>query len=227
MPNKTPTLLDVVTAAASSERLDIHTALPGRVVALNADDNTVTVEPMIKQVLVSGEPVDLPPLVDVPVHFPRGGGFAFTVPIVAGDEGLIVFGERCIDGWFASGDRSAPLDARLHDYSDGFFIPGVSSRPNAIPDLYQGGASMQTVDGETYIRLSKGKISIKGDIEHIGNSKQTGNHEQAGDFNQTAGNSQSSGTISAQKVVANGVDTETHTHGGVQTGSGNTGKPNK
>ncbi|WP_311764720.1 hypothetical protein [Yersinia pestis] len=28
-------------------------------------------------------------------------------------------------------------------------------------------------------------------------------------------------------MVANGVDTETHTHSGVQTGSGNTGKPNR
>ncbi|WP_311764659.1 hypothetical protein [Yersinia pestis] len=27
--------------------------------------------------------------------------------------------------------------------------------------------------------------------------------------------------------MANGVDTETHTHSGVQTGSGNTGKPNR
>lgn len=208
MSNKTPTLLDVVAAAANSERLDIHTALPGRVVELNATDNTVTVELMIKQVLVNGETVDLPPLVDVPVQFPRGGGFAFTVPVIAGDEGLIIFAERCIDGWFASGEHSAPLDARLHDYSDGFFIPGVSSRSNAIPDLYQGGASMQTVDGETYIRLSNGKISIKGDIEHIGNI-------------------QNNGTVSAQKMVANGVDAETHTHSGVQTGDGNTGKPNQ
>ncbi len=86
---------------------------------------------------------------------------------------------------------------------------------------------MQTVDGDTYIRLSKGKITIKGDIEHVGNSKQTGNHEQAGDVNQTSGNSQSNGTVKARRVVANGVDVEDHTHGGVQTGGGNTGKPNK
>lgn len=227
MAAKTPTLLDVVTAAAATERVDIHTALPGRVVALNAADNTVTVEPMIKQVLVSGGVVDLPPLVDVPVQFPRGGGFVFTVPVGPGDEGLVAFSERCIDGWFASGDRAAPMDTRLHDLSDGFFLPGFSSRPHAIPELYLDGASMQTVDGDTYIRLSKGKITIKGDIEHVGNSKQTGNHEQAGDVNQTSGNSQSNGTVKAKKVIANGVDVEDHNHGGVQTGGGNTGKPNK
>lgn len=225
MTGKTPTLLDVVTQAATATRREIHTALPGRVVALNAADNTLTVEPMIKQVLRNGETVDLPPLVDVPIQFQRGGDFVFTVPVGAGDEGLIVFCERCFDGWFASGNKSAPLDARLHDYSDGFFLPGISSRPRAIPSLYLDGASMQSVDGQTYIRLSLGKISIRGDIEHIGNSRQTGNHEQMGDVSQTAGNSHSRGTVSAHSIVAGDIALESHTHGGVETGSGKTGKP--
>lgn len=225
--NNNPTLSDIVRAANDSQRLDIHTALPGRVAAFNAADNTVTVEPMVKQVMRDGNTLDLPPLVDVPVQFPRGGGFVFTVPIAAGDEGLIVFSERCIDGWFVSGGKSAPLDARLHDYSDGFFLPGLSSKPNAVPSVFLQGASMQTLDGSTFIRLTEGKILIQGDIEHTGNSIQTGNHEQTGNWSQTQGNSESSGTVSAKKVLANGVDVEGHTHSGVKSGGDNTGRPNK
>ncbi|AWK42589.1 baseplate protein [Photorhabdus temperata] len=221
--NKNPTLLDVLDKKAENERLDIHTALPARVVSFNG--HTATIELMITQTLSNGEVIELPPLADVPVQFMRAGGFCFTVPVKAGDEGLAIFSERCIDGWYATGNKSAPLDARLHDYSDAFFIPGVCSQPKKIPDFFPGGASMQTDDGSTFIRMTNGKITIKGDIEHLGNSKQTGNHEQSGNWNQISGNSESNGTVSAAKVVGGGIDLQTHVHGGVQSGGSNTGKP--
>ncbi|WP_445496690.1 Gp138 family membrane-puncturing spike protein [Photorhabdus sp. SF281] len=219
--NKNPTLLDVIDKKAENERLDIHTALPARVVSFNG--HTATIELMITQTLSNGENIELPPLVDVPVQFPRAGGFCFTVPVKAGDEGLAIFSERCIDGWYATGNKSAPLDARLHDYSDAFFILGVCSQQKKIPDFFHSGASMQTDDGSTFIRLSEGRIHIKGEIFHEGNSKQVGQHEQAGNWNQISGNSESSGTVSAAKVVGGGIDLQTHIHGGVQSGGSNTG----
>nr|WP_306309352.1 Gp138 family membrane-puncturing spike protein [Xenorhabdus anantnagensis] len=208
---------------AENERLDIHTALPARVISFNG--HAATIELMITQILHSGEMLELPPLVDVLVQFPRAGGFCFTVPVSAGDEGLAIFSERCIDGWYATGNKSVPLDARLHDYSDASFIPGICSQPKKIPDYFSGGASMQTDDGSTFIRMTRGKITIQGDIEHLGSSKQIGNHQQAGNWNQTSGNSESSGTIRAAKVIGGGVDVENHTH--PDSHGGNTGRPNK
>ncbi|MBD1228396.1 Gp138 family membrane-puncturing spike protein [Xenorhabdus griffiniae] len=220
---KNPTLLDVMDRKAENERLDIHTALPARVISFNG--HTATIELMINQILHNGEVLELPPLVDVVVQFPRAGGFCFTVPVTSGDEGLAIFSERCIDGWYSTGNKSVPLDARLHDYSDASFIPGVCSQPKKIPSYFSGGASMQTDDGSTFIRMTQGKITILGDIEHLGNSKQTGNHEQSGNWNQTKGNSESSGTIKAMRVIGGGVDVETHTH--PDSHGGNTGRPNK
>ncbi|MDC9598928.1 Gp138 family membrane-puncturing spike protein [Xenorhabdus anantnagensis] len=220
---KNPTLLDVLNSKAENERLDIHTALPARVISFNG--HAATIELMITQILHSGEMLELPPLVDVLVQFPRAGGFCFTVPVSAGDEGLAIFSERCIDGWYATGNKSVPLDARLHDYSDASFIPGICSQPKKIPDYFSGGASMQTDDGSTFIRMTRGKITIQGDIEHLGSSKQIGNHQQAGNWNQTSGNSESSGTIRAAKVIGGGVDVENHTH--PDSHGGNTGRPNK
>lgn len=224
---KDPTLFDVVSKSAEKERLDIHTALPGRVVSFNAAQNTVTVEPMITQVLSDGGVSELPPLADVPVSFPKAGGFVITLPIAAGDEGLIIFNERCIDGWWVTGNKSAPMDARMHDYSDAVFIPGISSLANVVPDVFTDGISMQTVDGSTYIRLAKGKILIKGDLIHEGDSHQTGNYSLMGNLNQQGGNSSSSGSISAEQVISGGVALDSHTHSGVQSGSNNTGAPNK
>lgn len=215
-----PSLLDVLSQHASNERNDIHTALPAKVVS--CDGHSATVQLMITQVMKGGETLALPPLVDVPVGFYRGGGFCVTVPVKAGDEGLVIFAERCIDGWYVSGQQSAPLDTRFHDYSDAFFLPQGSSQPNRIPAYSADSLSLQTDDGETFIRIKPGKIIMQGDIEHTGNRTQHGNSLVNGDHS-VKGNSESSGGT----IKHNGKDIgDTHTHSGVETGGGNTGKPN-
>lgn len=215
-----PSLLDVLSQHASNERNDIHTALPAKVVS--CDGHSATVHLMITQVMRGGETLELPPLVDVPVGFYRGGGFCVTVPIKNGDEGLVIFAERCIDGWYVSGQQSAPLDTRFHDYSDAFFLPQGSSQPNRIPAYSADSLSMQTDDGSTFIRIKPGKIIMQGDIEHTGNRTQQGNSLVNGDHS-VNGNSESSGGT----IKHNGKDIgDTHTHSGVETGGGNTGAPN-
>lgn len=215
-----PSLLDVLSQHASNERNDIHTALPAKVVS--CDGHSATVQLMITQVMKGGETLALPPLVDVPVGFYRGGGFCVTVPVKAGDEGLVIFAERCIDGWYVSGRQSAPLDTRFHDYSDAFFLPQGSSQPNRIPAYSADSLSMQTDDGTTFIRIKPGKILMQGDIEHTGNRTQQGNSLVNGDHS-VKGNSESSGGT----IKHNGKDIgDTHTHSGVETGGGNTGAPN-
>lgn len=215
-----PSLLDVLSQHASNERNDIHTALPAKVVS--CDGHSATVQLMITQVMKGGETLALPPLVDVPVGFYRGGGFCVTVPVKAGDEGLVIFAERCIDGWYVSGQQSAPLDTRFHDYSDAFFLPQGSSQPNRIPAYSADSLSLQTDDGETFIRIKPGKIIMQGDIEHTGNRTQQGNSLVNGDHS-VNGNSESSGGT----IKHNGKDIgDTHTHSGVETGGGNTGAPN-
>ena len=44
--------------------------------------------------------VPLPILPDVPVMFFGGGGMTITAPIKPGDECLVIFADRCIDGWW-------------------------------------------------------------------------------------------------------------------------------
>lgn len=205
---------------------NIYTALPAKVISF--DGHTVKCIPMINRVLANGEEISIPTLVDVPAQFPHAGGYCITVPIKEGDEGLVVFSSRCIDGWFVSGQASKPLDNRINDLSDGFFIVGCNSIPNKIPDFYHNGISMQTDDGETYIRLTNGKIYIKGDIDHKGNKQQLGNYNQIGSFSQSNGNTFSSGIITAEDVKTNkGIDLNTHTHIGVKSGNETTGVPNE
>nr|WP_308410080.1 Gp138 family membrane-puncturing spike protein [Providencia stuartii] len=205
---------------AQNQRYDIHTALPGKLLSCNG--HSATVELMISHVTKEGKVIALPPLVDVPVGFYRGGGFCVTVPVREGDEGLVIFAERCIDGWYVSGKQSQPLDHRFHDLSDAFFLPQGSSQPNKIPNYSSDSLSLQTDDGSTFIRMQSGKIMIKGDIEHQGNYQLTGNALIKGNHS-VNGNSESSGGT----LKHNGRNIgDTHTHSGVQTGGGNTGGPN-
>ncbi|SUC31937.1 Uncharacterised protein [Providencia rettgeri] len=127
-----PTLLDVLGKQAENQRQDIHTALPAKAVSCNG--HSVTIELMIHSSWLKTGNLLLAAFGGRSVGFYRGGGFCVTVPIQAGDEGLAIFAERCIDGWYASGKQSLPLDARFHDLSDAFFLPQGSSQPNKIPD---------------------------------------------------------------------------------------------
>ena len=155
--------------------------------------------------------MQIPPLVDVPVAFPRGGGYAVTFPLNAGDEGIVIFSERCIDGWWQSGRASEPMDYRQHDLSDGMFYPSICSVPNAIKDFYTGGLSMQSLDGSTFIRVTNGTIHIKGNIQHVGNTTQSGKHH-------------STGVISSDAdVMAGSISGKNHKHTG--DSGGKTGVP--
>ncbi|OCF96350.1 Gp138 family membrane-puncturing spike protein [Gilliamella sp. wkB308] len=218
------TLYQAIENQIKRAQSNIYTALPAKVISF--DGHTVQCKPMINRVLANGEEISIPPLVDVPAQFPHAGGFCMTVPIKAGDEGLVVFSSRCIDGWFASGEASKPLDNRMNDLSDGFFIVGCNSVPNKIPNFYHDGVSMQTDDGQTHIRLTEGTIYIKGNIVHEGNNQQFGNYDQIGSFNQSNGNTISSGIITAQDVITNkGISLNTHRHTGVKSGDDTTGEP--
>lgn len=153
----TTALLDT---QADSTILQIHTALPARVVSFNAAEQTVSVELMIEQINYNGDQLALPPLVDVPVKMFAYGPFNIVATPMEGDEGLATFSERCIDGWWESGRKSIPMDIRFHDVSDAFFDGGYRSKPNALvfyPDaLNIGGPS-------NYLRLNlDGTIEISG-----------------------------------------------------------------
>ena len=192
-------------------QLNLHTALPAKVVSFDPAKQTVSLAIQIKMQLVDGSGADIPPLLDVPVSFPRGGGFAVTFPLKAGDEGIAIFSERCIDGWWQNGSASTPLDFRLHDLSDAMFIPGICSVPRAIDGFFTDGLSMQTLDGGTYIRIVNGAIKIKGNIEHDGDTEQKGALH-------------STGAISSDTdVKAAGISGKSHTHRG--DSGGTTGTP--
>lgn len=211
----------------------LWTALPGIVVSADLDKQTCVVQPSIRGVLLDEQnnatSVQLPLLADVPICFPRAGGFALTVPLSAGDEVLVVFSSRAIDSWWQSGGVGEPVEARMHDLSDGFAILAPTSQPKKLPAVQSDGIELRTEDRTTYIKLTEDTIYIKGNIIHEGNTNQTGNLQQVG--NVSLGGGAGTATINANlattgTITNNGKDIgSTHMHSGVTAGAANTGAP--
>lgn len=146
-------------AALDGRQAELWTALPGVVQSFDPVAMTVSVQPAIKGRVSlpdgSAVSVSLPLLVDVPVVFPCGGGYTLTFPVAPGDDCLVVFASRCIDGWWQVGGVQEPLETRMHDLSDAFCLVGPRSQPAVIPDVSTTTTQLRTDDGQVYVELAQ------------------------------------------------------------------------
>lgn len=187
--------------ALEGVQAQLWTALPGIITAVDLAAQTCSVQPAITGEITGANgattAVQLPLLVDVPLVFPRAGGFALTFPVRAGDECLVIFACRCIDGWWQSGGVQPPAESRMHDLSDGFAILAPTSQKNALGGVSGAAVELRTQAGDAFISLdASGNITLKGNVQVQGSIK------------------------------CNGANIgDTHTHPGVEPGGGSTGTP--
>jgi hypothetical protein len=208
-------------AALRGWQAQLWTAIPGIYQGPGSagGKQTANVQPAI-QALVQNEqgvwsPVTMPLCVDCPILFPGGGGFQLTFPLSQGDEGLLVFASRCIDAWWQSGGVQAQAEIRMHDLSDGFFLPGQLSQPKVPASFSTSTTRLTSLDGELYIELASG---------HVANIVAPGGVNISGTLSVT-GAITATGNITAGSGGGDQVDMQNHTHGGVQTGGSQTSRP--
>ena len=167
-----------------------------------------------------------------------------TFPLSEGNEGLVVFASRCIDNWWLSGGVQSQAEVRMHDLSDGFFIPGCFSQakkpstpadttksvwrsanntlrveidePNGKVSLFAGDASIEVnqTTGQVAINATAG-ITLNGPVTF-------GNFTSIADGGTLNLNGD---LITTGNVTAGAIDLETHTHTGVTSGPDDTGPP--
>ena len=105
---------------------------------------------------------DYPILLDVPVVVIRGGQAGLTMPILKGDQCLILFNDRSIDQWFQSGQVGPVASSRLHDLSDGIALVGLSNLNNPIQNYDSTRASLY--NGTTKVAVGAEKILLSNDV---------------------------------------------------------------
>jgi hypothetical protein len=167
--------------AMTSHQSELWTAMPASVVSYDPATQTCVAQVMIKLSRQLQQPivdangqnvysvlVDIPPLQDVPVLFPSGGGYTMTFPIQQGDEVLVVFSSRCMDAWWEYGkDQDAKgnvtgrpqMELRMHDLSDGFAILQPRSQVRMLSPA-PSGSSMQlrSDDGQAIIEIAANHV---------------------------------------------------------------------
>lgn len=229
-----------VDATVDAKLKELHTALPGIIVAFDAAKQTASVQSTISRVAHDDSATPLPLCVDVPVHFPGGSGYVLTFPVTPGDECLLVFSERAIDGWFESGEVTPPTDYRLHDLSDGFALVGFRSQPKKITNFSTTAVELRSEDASTKVLLRSDSVELITPDSHVKLNGDTCDIKAPGGItldgpitfkgpittlagNGGIGEASFAGAITATEVTANGISLTGHTHDNPE--GGNVGAP--
>jgi hypothetical protein len=217
--------------ALESSQAQIWTATPGVVSGVDLAAQTVSVQPSIQGTVTgsdgSTQNVNLPVLVDVPIVWPKAGGFCLTFPIAVGDEVLVVFGARCIDSWWQSGGVGAPAEARMHDLSDGFAILAPTSQPKKISGVSSTSVQLRDNAGSTFVEITPGgKVRVIG-ASGIDVEAPTVNITASAEIKMVAPTITMNGQVTqtSGSFMVGGITFGSHKHTGVQPGSGSTGSP--
>ena len=132
--------------------------LPARVVSVSAKRDRVTVQPLIAMVSTSGTKISRATLVDLPLLSYGGGGFFINFPLKKGDLGWIEASDRDTSLFLQSMSEQIPNSKRMHSFEDARFIPDVFSSYTFTPT--SGAMVISSLDGQTRIELSPGKIAM-------------------------------------------------------------------
>lgn len=149
--------------------LGLNTAMPGVIDAFDEDTQTATVLPAIQmKTNIDGEVnyIDLPPILNVPVLFPfvSTAGFALTFPVKRGDNCLLIFSQRGIDNWHASGGVQPPeegVGVRHHDLTDAFAIFAPSPLTETLGSWETEGIELRNREKNSRITLKDATIEVQ------------------------------------------------------------------
>lgn len=165
-PQPSPTWGTVIANAIDARLLDVHTAMPAKVVRYDQATQTIDAKPTVKEHRLdeNDEPValELPVITNVPISFHAGGGFFTSFPLKVGDPVLLIFSEVSIDEWL-EGDGAqvvTPTDPRRHHLTDPYAIP--AARPKGKPVPGDPDAMLVGSESGLRVRITQSMIELGG-----------------------------------------------------------------
>ena len=141
---------------------DVHTMIPGRIVAFDPVACEATILPFGQFKKPDGTVVSYPQLNKVPVYVMQGGGQTASVvyPVKPEDECLVFFAEQSLDMWRT---RAESITELRFDLSNAYAIVGAFAKPNPL-------IAEACADDAIIIDKSGHRVKLKqsGDIEVTG-----------------------------------------------------------
>jgi hypothetical protein len=124
----------LISIAIENRLLDVHTAIPGKVISYDENTKRAEVKPMVKRGLRATDDSlvheALPNIPNVPVVWPSGGGFELHLPLAPGDTGWLFFAEVATSAYEESGEVSNAGDVERFGLSSACFFPFARSPIN-------------------------------------------------------------------------------------------------
>lgn len=167
-------LTDVLNILKKEIFLDLNCHHLATVQSFNQDQQTITATINYTQTtftlntttqLYVPTQTSYPQLVDVPIIVLGGGGSNLTFPVQQGDQCIIMFNDRSIDNWFASG-LAGPLNSpRLHSFADGIALVGLNflagdGSTTALQNYDTARAVLRNSGGTTGIGVGSTQVKI-------------------------------------------------------------------
>lgn len=199
-PADESTLAGVLKTAIGKAMQSLDVMLPVEVVAYDRATNRATVKHLVQMVGSDGEKVSRANIASIRVMQFGNGAFNISLPIKPGDKGWLKAADRDISIFQQGLSEDAPNTARMHSFQDGVFMPDAMSNGDA-PAGQGDRVVIGSNDGSCYISFDGSGIEMK-----------------------TPGGVL---TFDAGGLKMNGKNIgDTHTHGGIEPGGGNTAVPN-
>jgi len=109
----------------------INCVMIGTIESYNTLTNMASISINFKRAMSTGDVMDYPKLEDCPVFILSGSDASISMPIVKGDQCLVLFNDRNIDNWYIDGSVTTPADTRCHSIADGIVLVGIRSLKGA------------------------------------------------------------------------------------------------
>lgn len=183
-----PELPDVLDERARETKTTLNAVQIGTIQEFDKDTQRATIKIAMKQVKSISEDgireiSEYPLLLECPVMTLFGGVDILSMPIVKGDNCIILFNDRQIDEWLYGGDDQVPISPRTHDLSDGIAIVGIRPLTNSITNYLENGIRLSHGEGNSQIDLKDDLIDTIADLfVHNGNMRISGNLQVDGNM---------------------------------------------
>ena len=212
--------------------MKLRTSLPVRVESVTNNGGLspigyVSILPLVQQVDGEGEAINHGIINNVPYLRIQGGSNAVIIDPEVGDIGMAWFADRDMSAVKASEDQAPPGSKRHHNMSDAVYAGTIiAPTPTQYVQFNDDGIS---VVSPTRVRVEAPVTEIEsptmtftGELTFNGQSTFNGLVTATQGITSTGG----SGVSTTGPLTNNGVDVgSTHTHDGVEPGTGTSGTP--
>jgi hypothetical protein len=213
----------------------IDTMSPAQVTAVHPGSGsppaagTVDVQLLVSQIDGNGNVVQQGTVYGIPYFRLQGGAWAVVVDPAVGDFGYVIAASRDISSVVKNPGIQAPGSQRKYNFADGIFVGGaLNTVPTATVWLKSDGTVVITDQNQNVIETTSDGITLTPagiGVTINGNLIVNGALQLGGALQSVSGGTYSDTIATTGDVMAGSISVKLHTHGGVSSGTSNTGPP--